>query len=453
MSIRIEKPKTVSHWKPLIVVLVIAAGLFLWSQFAPRSYKPLAFEILGFEGDVQIYDLQTHSWRVPKRGEEFVTSQKIKTGTDGMVNFQVENEIHLRLKENSEIQDEESRVVGKREVYKLRLAQGVLLGATTRQFERKQKDDKAVLKILTRDYVANIHGAIFRVQASAQPGKENKIGVLRGFVEVSKPSPFFRSEGVRIRGLEETSVVGGVIQPATRVTSEAWGLMKESYELLEKSAVMEAEQIDLSKKAGSFFNVVFDHGTFFTPKIGYAGREFFKDPDAGQVFLETEYDVFPAGSFCGVYIKTRDFDLSKYAGLSFEVRRKADEASPESFFIELKSKGNVVRRYAPRTFENTWKLVEFDFHAPKSLVVNEVAFVFTNARVGEAKKGVLEFRNINLMPLPEASAVVPQVAAKAVAVSSPQPAVKQPIASSVAPQAPAPAANSSLAVPKEVSLE
>jgi len=124
MSIRIEKPKTVSHWKPLIVVLVIAAGLFLWSQFAPRSYKPLAFEILGFEGDVQIYDLQTHSWRVPKRGEEFVTSQKIKTGTDGMVNFQVENEIHLRLKENSEIQDEESRVVGKREVYKLRLAQG-----------------------------------------------------------------------------------------------------------------------------------------------------------------------------------------------------------------------------------------------------------------------------------------------------------------------------------------
>ena len=97
--------------------------------------------------------------------------------------------------------------------------------------------------------------------------------------------------------------------------------------------------------------------------------------------------------------------------------------------------------------------MEFDFHAPKSLVVNEVAFVFTNARVGEAKKGVLEFRNINLMPLPEASAVVPQVAAKAVAVSSPQPAVKQPIASSVAPQAPAPAANSSLAVPKEVSLE
>lgn len=453
MTVRIEKPKKTSYWKPLIVVLAIAAGLILWIRFAPRSYVPLSFEILGFEGDVQIYDLQSRSWRVPKRGEEFITSQKLKTGADGMINFQVENEIRLRLKENSEIQNEESRVRGTREVYKLRLIQGVLLGATTRQFERKQTDDKAVLQILTRDYVANIHGAIFRVQASAQQGLENKIGVLRGSVEVAKPSPFFRSEGVRIRGLEETSAAGGVIQPATRVGPEAWGLMKESYELLEKTAAMEAEQIDLSKMAGSFFNVVFDHGTFYTPKSGYAGREFFKDPDSGQVFLETEYDVFPAGSFCGVYIKTRDFDLSKYAALSFEVRRKADEGVPASFSIEMKSKGNVVRRYAPRNFERTWKPVEFDFHAQKSLPVNEVVFVFTNARAGEAKKGMLEFRNIKLIPLPEVVPVVPQGVIQAVAAVPSQPALNKPAPSSAAPQAPAPAAGGSLSVPKEVPLE
>lgn len=487
MNVRIEKPKNVSYWKSLIAVLVIAAGLILWSQFAPRSYKPLAFEVLGFEGDVQIYDLKTRSWRAPKRGEEFVTAQKLKTGADGMINFQVENEIHLRLKENSEVLNEASRVMGKREVYELRLAQGVLLGATTRQFERKQNEDRAILKILTHDYVANIHGAIFRVQAAAQRGQGSTVGVLRGFVEVSKPSPLFRSSGVRIRGLEETSVVDGVIQPAARVTPETWGLMKESYELLAKTAVMEAEQIDLAKKAGNFFDVVFDHGTFFTPKIGYAGREFFKDPDSGQVFLEAEYDVFPAGSFCGVYIKTRDFDISKYAGLSFEIRRKAEEGAPDSFFIELKSKGNVVRRYAPKTFEKTWKVVEFDFRAQKSLVVNEVVFVFTNARVGEAKKGVLEFRNINLIPLPKVPATalpqdVPKTSVTAsapspsqtVVVSRPAPAssgpkapalattlagvpkipvVARPAALSVAPQAATPEAPSPSAVPKEVSLE
>lgn len=446
MNIRVEKPKTRHQfWKPILAVLLIAGILVLWPHLAPRPFSPLAFEILGFEGDVQIYDLQSRSWRVPKRGEEFKTSQQLKTGADGMVNFQVENEIHLRLKENSELKNEESRVSGKQEVYKLRLAQGVLLGATTRQFERKQSADQAILQILTRDYVAKIHGAIFRVQATALQGQESKVGVLRGFVEVSKPSPFFRSQGVRIRGLEETSVVGGVVQPAARVTPESWGLMKESYELLEKSAVMEAEQIDLSKNAGSFFNYVFDHGTFFTPKVGYAGREFFKDPDSGQVFLEAEYDVFPAGSFSGVYIKTRDFDISKYAGLSFEVRRSADEGTPDSFFIEVKSKGNVVRRFAPRNFERTWKRIDFDFRAKKPVPVNEVVFVFTNARVGEAKKGVLEFRQMNLIPLPEPAPVAP--------VSSVQPAVQPAVAPAVSPAATVPVAESTLAVPKEVPLE
>ena len=405
MNPRIEKPKTPSYWKPLTAVLVIAVVLILWPHFAPKPFSPLALEIVGFEGDVQIYDLQSRSWHVPKRGEDFGTSQKLKTGPDGMINFQVENEIHLRLKENSELENEGSRMSEGKEIYKLRLVRGVLLGATTRQFERKQSAKKAILEILTRDYAANIHGAIFRVQAAAEPGQGSKVGVLRGFVDVSKPMLFFRPKGVRVRGLEGVNVVGGVIQPVKRVDSEEWGLMKESYELLEKTALMEAEQIDLSKNAGTFFHYVFDHGTFFTPKIGYAGREFYKDPDSGEVFLEAEYDVFPAGSFSGVYIKTRDFDISKYAGLSFEVRRNPNEGVPESFYIELKSKGNVVRRYAPRTFERNWKLWEFDFRAQKPLFVNEVVFVFTNARVGEAKKGVLEFRKINLIPLPAVAPV------------------------------------------------
>ncbi len=448
MNVIIQKPKSFNIWKPLLAVIVIAGIWLLWPHLAPRPYSPLAFEVVGFEGDVQIYDLQSRSWRLPKRGEEFTTAQKLKTGADGMINFQVENEIHMRLKPDSELVNEESRVSGKRESYRLRLARGVLLGATTRQFERKQNAGKAILKVVTRDYVANIHGAIFRVQASGQAGEENKVGVLRGFVEVSKPSRFFQSEGVRIRGLEETSVVHGVVQPVSRVTPEAWGLMKESYELLQKTAVMEAEQIDLSKKAGSFFDYVFDHGTFYTPKVGFSSREFFKDPDSGEVFLETEYDVFPAGSFSGVYIKTRDFDISKFAGISFEVRRNPEEGVPDSFFIELKSKGNVVRRLAPKTFDRNWKLLEFDFHAKKPLLVNEVVFVFTNARVGEAKKGVLEFRRMNLIPLPPAA----PAAAVAAPAKTVVPAPVQTTASVPAKPAVS-AAAASEAVPTEVPLQ
>ncbi len=479
----VAKPKFTSLWKPLAIILLIAGALILWSLFAPRPSTPLAFEILGFEGDVQIYDLQSHAWRAPKRGEEFASSQELKTGADGLVNFQFPDEIRMRLKENSSLKNESSRLFGKTEVFKLRLTEGVLLGATTRQFERKQKTDNSVLEILTRDYVATIHGAIFRVQSSVHG---NKVGVLRGFVEVSKPGIFFRNQGVRIRGLEETSVEKGIVQPAVRVTPAAWGLMKESYELLEKTAVTEAQQIDLSRNAGSFFKYVFDHGTFYTPKVGYANRDFFKDPDSGQVFLETEYDVFPTGSFAGVYIKTRDFDIAKFQGLAFEVRKNPEEGAPDSFFIELKSKGNVVRRFAPKTFERNWKLMEFDFHANKSIVVNEVVFVFTNVRAGESKKGVLEFRNMDLIPLPAAATLkkdmpstapvqaVTSVKTAVPATSPVQPAVavqvpaapSQPsagVASALAPIAPAqpfttapaaaPGSKETPAVPAEVPLQ
>ncbi len=434
MSVIVDKPKSFNFLKPLAGVLVIAGILILWPHFAPRPSTPLAYEILGFEGDAQIYDLQTRSWRAPKRGEEFSASQEIKTGADGSVNLQFPDEIRMRLKESSSLKNEEARLIGKKEVFRLRLSEGVLLGATTRQFDRKQKANAAVLEVLTRDYVAKIHGAIFRVQAT---GQQNAVGVLKGYVEVFKPGMFFSSQGIRIRGLEETNVVNGVIQPATRVTPQAWDLMKESYELLEKTAAKEAEQIDLSKNAGSFFNYVFDHGTFYTPKVGYANRDFFKDPDSGQVFLETEYDVFPASSFAGVYIKTRDFDISKFAGLAFEVRRNPEEGAPDSFSIELKSKGNVARRFAPKSFEQNWKLVEFDFHAKKPLLVNEVVFVFTNVRAGESKKGVLQFRNMNLIPLPPTSPEIPKIETSTMPKVPAQPAA--PTASPVKPAAPAPA--------------
>ena len=173
------------------------------------------------------------------------------------------------------------------------------------------------------------------------------------------------------------------------------------------------------------------------------------------VFNKNAPRFYPKGSFCGVYFKTRDFDISKYAGFSFEIRRKADEGAPDSFYIELKSKGNVARRFAPKTFEKTWKTVEFDFHAKKPLIVNEMVFVFTNARVGEAKKGIIEFRNVKLIPLPEVPATVPQVVVPAAgaAVSPSQPVASQTVPVPVASQAPvAPAENNSLSVPKEVPL-
>lgn len=45
--------------------------------------------------------------------------------------------------------------------------------------------------------------------------------------------------------------------------------------------------------------------------------------------------------------------------------------------------------------------MEFKFYAKKETPINEMVFVFTNKRVGENKKGVLEFQNFNLIPKKE----------------------------------------------------
>lgn len=405
MKVYVEKPK--KSFLPLYIILgailVIGACFFLLSLFSQKPSSPLSWEIVSFDGDAQVMSYPDRTWHAPVRGEELREGQKLKTGTNGVVNFRVEDKIMLRLKENAELLNKNCRIQDQKDIYKLHFNKGILLGATTREFDREVASGAATFSVTTPRSIVTPYGAIFRILVSGAGGlAEDRVGVLRGSVEMMPVSFLFPKQGVRIRGLERADLVDGTVQDVKKVSPDEWQEMKEAYELLEKSAAMEAQQIDLAKEAGSFFQkVVFDHGTFFTPKSGYAGREFFKDPDSGAVLLEMEYDVYPPGSFVGVYTKTRNFDASLYDGLTFDVRRKDEEGFPDSFSIELKSKGNVARRSAARGFKKDWTPVEFKFSASKATPVSEVVFVFTNDRVGEAKKGVLEFRHFNLTPKKE----------------------------------------------------
>ena len=113
--------------------------------------------------------------------------------------------------------------------------------------------------------------------------------------------------------------------------------MRETYEMNMKTAAQEARDLDLSKRAGNFFENVFDHGTFYTENVGYTVRDFFEDKASGDVYLEAEYDVFPANSFVGLYVLTRDLDAQNYGGLRFDVRQKPEEGYPDRFYLEIKS--------------------------------------------------------------------------------------------------------------------
>ena len=396
---KIEKPKPQFNWNPVLISLIAVGALVFLPMYFFKPPNPPAFEISNFSGSVEVYDAKNKTWQAPKRGQQFGANDKIRTGANGQINFQLEDKIQIRLKENSAIRNEAPNffdLFDKKTKYQLFLEKGVLLGNKTKNLN----EDKERLQITTPVLVASVRGTVFRIEVPTEDEEDAWVGVLRGQLEVREKS-FFPTKPILIRGLEQATFKDGELQKSKRVTRKEWGEMKEAYELLSKSAAMEARQMDLSKEAGGLFDYVFDHGTFYTPKIGFASREFFRNEETGQVYLEVGYDVFPKGSFVGVYFKIRNLDAADFAGLSFDVKENLDEGVPDSFSIELKSKGAVVRRFAPRGFKQNWQEMEFDFHARKETPITEITFVFSHQKVGEAKKGSLEFRNFELIPLPE----------------------------------------------------
>jgi hypothetical protein len=247
---------------------------------------------------------------------------------------------------------------------------------------------------LVKDKVFSVQDSTFRVQLSE---KDPWLGVMRGSVrsEVEKTSdqPFM------IRALEKVAISDQPLEAPTKVSQEEWGLLRETYEMNTKTAAQEAMQLDLSKRAGDFFQYVFDHGTFYTEDVGYTVRDFYEDKDSGEVYLEAEYDVFPANSFVGLYVLTRDLDARDYGGIRFEVRRKPEEGYPDRFYIELKSKGQIIHRFEITDLKPGWESRQVDFFTPVSLPITEVTLVFLNETIGQTKKGYIQMRNLQMVPL------------------------------------------------------
>jgi hypothetical protein len=232
-----------------------------------------------------------------------------------------------------------------------------------------------------------------------ETGLKERVGVLKGNLHVDS-GPFFKRETASVKPLEYIDAEKGLpLGKPVRVTREYWNQLKEAYELCATSAEAEAVQLDLSKHAGTFFKYVFDHGTFYTPKIGFARREFVKDDASGDVYFELEYDVFPKGSYVGMYTKARDFDLSQFKAFEFEVRTIPDEGFPESLRIEVKSGTNIVKVFQPFGFTPTWQKISIPIHYEKATPINEVTIVILNEKAGENKKGILHFKRFNVIPL------------------------------------------------------
>jgi hypothetical protein len=396
-KLKIEKPERKNQArgpiKGLLIILLLFVVAAVVYAFIPANQLP-PLEVENFSGNVEIYNRSTRSWEKIERGQYIQMGDKLRSGKDGEINLELPGEIRVRVKQNSEFGFLGPKPYDKNPYMRLNLEDGEMFIATQKGFSEEKMD------FVTPQSVIQTSGGYFRVQTNSETNKSS-VGLMRGKAQVRK-NEFLNEDWISIKGLETLEVDGtGIVKNPTRVTRDEWNLLREIYELTLKSAASEAEQLDISKEAGTFFNYVFDHGTFYTPKFGYAGRDFFKEETSGEILLEVEYDVFPRGSFVGVYIKTRELNLMDYDFLELETRRVDEEGSPMNVKIELKSKSNVVRSFAIKQPQIQWEKQVFPLRVKKETLSNEMTLVFIHDRVGEDKKGALQLRNINLVKDPE----------------------------------------------------
>ena len=370
-------------------LFLLLGGAAALPFFLFQTKTPPSFEVQNWSGTVEVFSPGGNSWVPVQSNVTLGPGDKIRTGSGAKVNLQVTDHVRLRLKENSQLEGRKSRLLDRKLTYRLHLLKGILMASTGKAFKKER------MEVSTPVLVAAVRGTDFSVESNPET-QESWVGVFKGEVKV-------RAVGgrkiVKVGGLEKTSVKGGA-EPLipTRISYKEWNRLKEIYELSQKSAAFEARQLDLSRESGSLFVYVFDHGTFYTPQFGFADREFIKDETTGKVHLEIRYDVFPAGSFSGMYIKTRNVDLFKFKALEFEVRGDSAEGYPSGFRIELKYGRQIFKAFNPRDITTRWQKMQFPIQFHKPTQISEVTLVLSNEKAGTHKKGVLLLKDINLIP-------------------------------------------------------
>ena len=370
-----------------LLLLAFASLPFLFYQFQPKDLP--TYEVQNFIGKVEIYSAQAKAWLPAKRGETIRVNDKIRTAPGAEIDIRVPDQIRIRIKESSEAVIKKPNLLDRALRYRLHLLRGSLLGSTDKKFKGKR------LEVSTPVLVAAVRGTTFQIEMNPE-NRESAVRVLEGTVKVKS---FRGLKTVTVRSLEKTEIKGKTpLSKPIRVSRQEWNKLKEGYELFEKSAAVEARQLDLSKQAGNLFHYVFDHGTFYTPNFGFADREFIREEGTGKVYLKISYDVFPTGSFVGMYIKIRDFDLARFKSVEFQVRGEPEEGYPDSVKIEMKSGTGVVRAFVPRDFKQTWQSFQFPLRFSRATSLSEVTIVFANEKAGDHKKGSLYFRDFTLVP-------------------------------------------------------
>lgn len=427
----------------LLILVILGAGLLalLYGQ-TPQTVP--AFEIQSYAGKTEI-SLDGKNWVTPNRGESIGVGNWLATTETGEADLVFGKNTFLRVKENTRLQIQTPQVFSKG-TGRIHLEKGTILISSQDDNlqvsvpSRATAQNSGFLYDFFAKFVISAQNATFLASANADTNAY-QVSVLQGEVQVHPGIPYTSTP---VKSLE---MVQGSSLTKTVLSDSEWGKVREAYEITPKSAAKEASQMDISRKAGNLFNNVFDHGTFYQEKWGFATREFIEPEEAGApVYMQTDYDVFPKASWVGVYFKTRNLDLSKIKSFSLDARRVAGKNYPDFIRIEFKTKYQVIRTFAIKMLREDWQTFSFPVTFSKETPITEITVIFTNEKVGPNKVGAVQFKNFNVEAAPEKPAAPPAapVVKAVVPAAVPAPKVEAPKA------APAPAEEKPAASPAKV---
>ena len=433
-----------------VTVAVVAAFL----SFVLRGPVPPPFEITHFAGKPEIFS-PDKGWVPLQSSRPLGPNDKVRTDAASEVTLRIPDVADIRLKENSQLEGRKPEFLQKELTYRLHLLQGALQVSADKKLK-----EKGSFEVSTPVLVAAVRGTLFEVDSDPKKGKSS-VNVLRGKVEVRRRSFFHIKKPVLVTDFEKVEMAEGEALPKpVKINLQDWDRIKTVYDLPKRGAAFASQQMDFSKDMGSLFGHVADYGTFYTPNFGHCEYEFLKDLTTGAVSLSVDYDVFPVGSFVGVYLKTRNLDFSKFDALEFQVQRNSDQGFPDTFRIEVKNKSDILRAMPWKGIKGTWQTVSVPLKFSHSIMITEITMVFTHETVGQFKSGSLLFRNFTLIPrstsLPVEPAPTPPTAAKTIAISAvPTKTTPPATATKTAPPktSPSPSQSDPASEPKKVKLQ
>lgn len=381
----------------ILLVLLGAGGFIAWNIINTPAPAPKASVLFqSFTGKVSTSE-DGSAWKAPSYGNALKPFSSVKNGEDAEADFKYNETGFLRLKNDSSMEYTSPSRYSTDATGRMHLENGMLLiasGNENLQVSTLGRADRGLLSDMKTRFI-NIPAGSFVMVRASEKTKSAMISVLRGRVTVESHKPPF---ALQLADSEMAEISGTGEVKKGKNSQEVWKDAREAYELKPKSAATEAAQLDIAKKAGNFFQYVIDHGTFYQQKWGWCEREFVAPEDGTMPYLETTYDVFPRASWVGVYIKTRDLDLSKFKAFKIEARRIPGRPFPAFVRIEFKAKAQVLQAFAIKMINTDWENIEFPVRLSKESMITEVTFIFTHEKVGNDKAGGFQIRNFTLIP-------------------------------------------------------